>query len=733
MTTDQAPSQPGDSLRGALARWSGHLLLFLTLVGLGLSAAIWRRFDSALVLAVLAGIMGQGLAHQWPGLLAARADLLLRRAYQAADQKNLKRALRLAHAAWTRAPQGTQTQADSLAMMAYVRVRQAHGAEALRVLSHVPEDFVPPSSSRAEAYLLTGETALALKWAEDAHAQRPDPHALHLRVKALLHLRRLDEARELLVDATQEQVCMDAFHEFQRAALEAGRLEDAVVLGQRGYEQQAYPLGAWLLARTFEAMGQPADAALWQERATKAGFTDKHALPLTEKEPLNPLELDVTPGARQSRTWIVTHWALATLAGYVLGGLFVEVPYSYLFVTAPEPLGSGSALVHGLLFGAVLGLAQWLVLRHQVPDTRLWIPVTALGLGIGRWAMHQLTAFLPPTHLSGSHTITLVQYVMLTGALMAGFQVCLLGRWFSKAGVWPLAPLLGGTLGLRIASGLWRRVSYAYEPSFMMYVPEVLINNAMQGLLIGIAEGWLLSWLLQERSRRFPLPVAKLFLLEPPHQPVAFRPPVLDAHTLPESLPLFPMRDGVLLPGQVLTVAPAPMKSVEAFNAALTGNRLIVVVTQRDERVEEPAFEDLPTVGVLAFAYPFQAPDGSTQTAIHGLARVRLEAPVPHATHLRVRARPFEEPLPRNAQAMLDVLRRHYHAFLRAEPGPLQRRWMFLTLEDPRLLADFIASNLAAPVTEHQAILEEADPDARTRLVLALVERASRGQAQPSA
>ena len=733
MTTSQAPTQPGDSLRVPLARWSGHLLLFLTLVGLALSAAIGRRFDSALVLAVLAGVVVQGLAHQWPNLLAARAELLLNRARQATERKDLEHALRLAHEAWTRALPGTRTQADSLALMAYVLVQQGHGAEALRVLSHVPGNFIPPSSIRAEAHLLTGETALALHWAKHAHAERPDSHVLHLRVKALLHLGRLEEARELLIDATHDQVCLDAFHEFQRAALEAGLFEQAVALGQRGYEQQEHPLGAWLLARTFEALGQPADAALWKERATKWKFTDKDALPRTAKEPIAPLELDVTPGARRPRAWTVTQWALATLAGHVLGGLFIELPYLYLFAAAPEPLASGGAFIHGLLFGGVLGLAQWLVLRHEVPDTRLWIPVTALGMGVGRWAIHQLISFLTITHASGAPLFILVPYVMMTGALLAGFQVCLLGRWFLSAGLWPLAPLVGGTLGLRLAEGLWRMAFSAHDSSFRMFVPDVLFSNAMQGLLIGAAEGWLLAWFLQQRSRRYPLPAAKLFLQDPPHQPVVLQPPILDANTLPESLPLLPMRSSVLFPGQVLTVASAPMKSMEAFNAALTGNQLIVVVTPGNAAVEEPAFEELPPVGVLALAIRDPAPDGSDQTFVQGLARVRLDAPVPHATHLRVRASPVEEPLPRNAQAMLNALRTHYHAFLRAEPGPLQNRWMFLMHEDPRLLADFVASNVAALVTEHQAILEEADPEARTDRVLALVERATRKQEQPSA
>ena len=50
---------------------------------------------------------------------------------------------------------------------------------------------------------------------------------------------------------------------------------------------------------------------------------------------------------------------------------------------------AGSALVGGLVAGAVIGTGQWLVARRLLGDPQTWIPATALamgiGLGVGAW------------------------------------------------------------------------------------------------------------------------------------------------------------------------------------------------------------------------------------------------------------------------------------------------------------------------------------------------------------
>jgi len=67
-----------------------------------------------------------------------------------------------------------------------------------------------------------------------------------------------------------------------------------------------------------------------------------------------------------------TSWA----AGYALGLLLIQnLPSTIL----------GSILAY-ILFGTIVALVQWPVLRREIPSTLTWIVVSALGWAAGLWA-----------------------------------------------------------------------------------------------------------------------------------------------------------------------------------------------------------------------------------------------------------------------------------------------------------------------------------------------------------
>ena len=62
--------------------------------------------------------------------------------------------------------------------------------------------------------------------------------------------------------------------------------------------------------------------------------------------------------------------------------------------------------------------------------------------------------------------------------------------------------------------------------------------------------------------------------------------------TVPESLPLLPIRDAVVFPSMILPLFVGRDVSIQAIEAALEGDRLLALVTQRDPDVEEPGPEE---------------------------------------------------------------------------------------------------------------------------------------------
>lgn len=65
-------------------------------------------------------------------------------------------------------------------------------------------------------------------------------------------------------------------------------------------------------------------------------------------------------------------WIVASGLGWAVG--FVAVTY-----LLPEQM----AVLQGLILGASIGVAQWLVLRQWVPGAYWWIPMSALGWAVG--------------------------------------------------------------------------------------------------------------------------------------------------------------------------------------------------------------------------------------------------------------------------------------------------------------------------------------------------------------
>src|SRR5215510_7960445 len=67
--------------------------------------------------------------------------------------------------------------------------------------------------------------------------------------------------------------------------------------------------------------------------------------------------------------------------------------------------------------------------------------------------------------------------------------------------------------------------------------------------------------------------------------------------TVPDVLPLLPLKNTVLFPGVVIPITVGRDKSIKAVNDAYKSNKLIGVLAQKDPNIEEPELKDLCTTG----------------------------------------------------------------------------------------------------------------------------------------
>src|SRR3954453_1667153 len=95
--------------------------------------------------------------------------------------------------------------------------------------------------------------------------------------------------------------------------------------------------------------------------------------------------------------------------------------------------------------------------------------------------------------------------------------------------------------------------------------------------------------------------------------------------SVPDNLPVLPLRNTVLFPGVVLPITVGRDKSIKAVQDAYKGDKLIGVLAQKDPNVEDPQVLDLCETGTVAkIVKLIKMPDGGTTVIIQGKRRFTL-------------------------------------------------------------------------------------------------------------
>ena len=84
--------------------------------------------------------------------------------------------------------------------------------------------------------------------------------------------------------------------------------------------------------------------------------------------------------------------------------------------------------------------------------------------------------------------------------------------------------------------------------------------------------------------------------------------------------PLLPLRDVVVFPHMVIPLFVGRSKSIEALEAAMQGDKQVLLMTQRNPAVDDPEAEDLYRVGTLATILQLlKLPDGTIKVLVEGV------------------------------------------------------------------------------------------------------------------
>src|SRR5213082_2566139 len=191
---------------------------------------------------------------------------------------------------------------------------------------------------------------------------------------------------------------------------------------------------------------------------------------------------------------------------------------------------------------------------------------------------------------------------------------------------------------------------------------------------------------------------------------------------IPEELSILPVRGFVVFPGTIVPLNVRRPASIQLLDETLPRTKVIGLLTQRDEAVEDPGPQDLYHVGTAALVLKLiRQADDHVVIIARGLDRFSLRKIMATSPFIRAEVdlvNSISPPESKEWEAEFRNLRDSAARLFELTPeAPEQARLMILNISSPEQLADFLAPNLNIDVAQRQAILEELDVEKRLREV----------------
>ncbi|MFO7701707.1 MAG: endopeptidase La [Psychroflexus maritimus] len=189
----------------------------------------------------------------------------------------------------------------------------------------------------------------------------------------------------------------------------------------------------------------------------------------------------------------------------------------------------------------------------------------------------------------------------------------------------------------------------------------------------------------------------------------------IEREDLPEELPILSLRNTVLFPGVVIPITAGRDQSIKLINDANNSNKTIGVVAQINDEEEDPGYEGVYKIGVVArILRVLKMPDGNTTVIIQGKKRFKITEALQEQPYLKCKVESLKE----NRPDVLDVefneiiqnIKELSLQIIKESPNiPSEASFAIKNIESSSFLVNFISSNMNLEVQEKQGLLETSD------------------------
>jgi len=197
-----------------------------------------------------------------------------------------------------------------------------------------------------------------------------------------------------------------------------------------------------------------------------------------------------------------------------------------------------------------------------------------------------------------------------------------------------------------------------------------------------------------------------------------------------QTIPVLPLRDVVVYPHMVIPLFVGREKSIKALDMAMSQDRQVFLLAQRDANIDDPSAEELFSIGTVATILQLlKLPDGTIKVLVEGSKRAKvlgfskqepyLEAEVEEVTETFIAAGYEDKEVEVLVRSVLSQFEQYVQLNKKIPPELLTS---LSSIEEPSRLADTISAHMTLKIDAKQALLEEKIVYARFEKLLGLME-----------
>ncbi len=198
----------------------------------------------------------------------------------------------------------------------------------------------------------------------------------------------------------------------------------------------------------------------------------------------------------------------------------------------------------------------------------------------------------------------------------------------------------------------------------------------------------------------------------------------ISKESLPESLPILPLKNTVMFPGVVIPITASRDKSIKLINDSNVNDKLIGVVSQKDSKVQSPSLNDIhPTGTVAKILRVLKMPDGNITVIIQGKKRFSIEQIISEEPYIRAKIKEIQELKPekknKEFNATIESIKDIALKIIEENPNiPSEASFAIKNIQSDSFLVNFVCSNMNLSVNEKYKILNTSDLNERALMCL---------------